>query len=205
MYHRHGYAVFIITFDHIKYFVMNMIPEVLNHSKLQDFTQVTDHYDRGNDFYAAFLGEAMIYTSAKFVNEDDDLVTAQYQKLDDVFNKINLQPGDHLLDIGCGWGTLTRYAATDYGADATGVTLAMEQTQFGMDKIAAAGKSKTGRILNIDYRDIPVTTENKKYVNVLGLCWLFTDMAVCSSVLLLSRSITSGALGSSTVFFYHTL
>ncbi len=169
MYQRHYYAVFILTFAHIKFFVLNMIPELVNHSKTQDFTQVTDHYDRGNDFYAAFLGEAMIYTSAKFVKEDDDLVTAQYQKLDDVFNKINLQKGDHLLDIGCGWGTLTRYAVTDYGADATGVTLAKEQTAFGNEKIQKAGKSKAGRILCMDYRDIPDATENKKYDKITCL------------------------------------
>jgi len=88
LYSRYDYSKMILTFGHLRYFVFQMIPELLNHSKAQDETQVTDHYDRGNDFYAAFLGEAMVYTSGIFKNENDSLVTAQYNKLDGVFNKV---------------------------------------------------------------------------------------------------------------------
>ena len=168
LYTRHNYAKFIITLDHFKFFLLSFIPELLNHSKVQDFTQVTDHYDRGNDFYAAFLGEAMVYTSGKFRTPEDSLLTAQYNKLDDVFGKINLKKGDQLLDIGCGWGTLARYAATK-GADATGVTLAKEQTEFAMGKIREDGNSDKARILCMDYRDIPGASGNKKFDKITCL------------------------------------
>lgn len=168
LYTRHNYAKFILTMDHVKFFLLSFIPELLNHSKVQDFTQVTDHYDRGNDFYAAFLGEAMVYTSGKFRTPEDSLMTAQYNKLDDVFGKINLKKGDHLLDIGCGWGTLSRYAGSK-GVDATGVTLAKEQTEFANGRIKEDGVEKNARILCMDYRDIPEATNNKKYDKITCL------------------------------------
>ena len=99
-----------------------MIPEVLIHSKAQDEEQVRDHYDRGNDFYAWFLGPRMVYTSGLItdINRMETLEELQDNKMTMVCEKLALQPGDKMLDIGCGWGTLVTHAAKNYGADVTG-------------------------------------------------------------------------------------
>ena len=101
---------------------MNLIPEVIIHSQAQDEEQVRDHYDRGNDFYSWFLGSRMIYTSGviKDITRMETLEELQDNKLTMVCEKLNLQPGDKMLDIGCGWGTLVTFAAKNYGADVTG-------------------------------------------------------------------------------------
>jgi hypothetical protein len=105
-----------------KYVFFNLIPDVVIHSQSQDEEQVRDHYDRGDDFYSWFLGPRMIYTSGviKDINRMETLEELQDNKLTMVCEKLDLKPGDRLLDIGCGWGTLATFAAKNYGADATG-------------------------------------------------------------------------------------
>lgn len=101
----------------------------------------------------------MIYTSGVVTDltREETLEELQDNKLSIVCSKLNLGPEDRLLDIGCGWGTLTAYAAKNFGCDATGVTLAKNQTQFGNDRIKANGVSPDqARILCSDYRDIAV-------------------------------------------------
>src|SRR5450755_946705 len=82
------------------------------------------HYDLSNAFYALFLDPEMVYSCAYFRDWNNDLATAQYDKLDMICRKLRLKPGDRLLDIGCGWGALVCHAARHYGVDAVGVTLA---------------------------------------------------------------------------------
>ena len=161
LYKRYDFADFVITASHFKFFLLQLIPELLTHSRVQDTSQVREHYDRGNDFYHSFLGETMIYTSGIFNDFEETLEQAQVNKLDLVMNKIHLKKGEKLLDIGCGWGTLTVHAASKYGADVTGVTLAKEQTEWANDKIKKAGVTKNARILCMDYRDIPKAKYNK--------------------------------------------
>ena len=112
---------------------------MLIHTQAADRKTVTGHYDRGNDFFNAFLGDIMIYTSAFFESPADTLEDAQRRKLEVVAKKIQLKPGERLLDIGCGWGTLVAHMAEHYGADATGVTLAARQAEFGAERIAKKG------------------------------------------------------------------
>jgi sphingolipid C9-methyltransferase len=144
-----------ITLDQAKFFVEKFIPSVVIHSKKQDKEKVTEHYDRGNDFFQAFLGEVMVYTSGFFRTGDEDIETAQRQKLDYVAHKMQLKAGERLLDVGCGWGTLVAHMADKYGVDATGVTIAQRQAEFGTKRIADHKVSSRARILNIDYREIP--------------------------------------------------
>lgn len=154
---RHDWAKFNFTMELFKYVLTVLIPVVISHSQLQDEEQVRDHYDRkshsptysiltqpplgGDDFYGWFLGPRMIYTSGVITNPDieESLETLQDNKLAVVCNKLNLQPEDRLLDIGCGWGTLVAYAAKNYECDATGVTLARNQAKFGTDRIEKNG------------------------------------------------------------------
>lgn len=153
---RHGYFKYTLTPHHFKFFFSRLIPEVLIHSKSQDERIVRAHYDRGNDFFAAYLGPRMVYTSGFFLDlEKDTLEEAQDRKMQMVCNKLFMEPGDTHLDIGCGWGTLIAYAAKYYGTDSTGVTIAQDGYDWGTQQIADHGVSDKARILRMDYRDIP--------------------------------------------------
>ncbi|KAI8324233.1 S-adenosyl-L-methionine-dependent methyltransferase [Martensiomyces pterosporus] len=154
---RHDWATFGFTWSAIKFFILQWIPELLWHSKKQDENQVRDHYDRGDDFYAAFLGERMVYTSGLIgdASRKETLEELQDNKLRDVCERMHLRPGDRHLDIGCGWGTLVAYAAKNYGTDSVGITLGRNQTAFGNARCAEWGVADSGRILCMDYRDIP--------------------------------------------------
>ncbi len=158
---RHDFVSWSLTKEHLRWAVTNFIPEVVIHSKAQDQRIVREHYDRGNDFFGWFLGERMVYTSGFFESRQDSLEQAQDNKMNLVCRKLQLEKGERLLDIGCGWGTLTRHAAVHYGADATGVTIAERQTEFGNGSIQQAGVADHARILCCDYRDIPKQRFNK--------------------------------------------
>ena len=126
--------------------------------KKTDEEQVRDHYDRGDDFYSFFLGPRMIYTSGIISDTSihETLEQLQDNKLAIVCKKIGLQRGEKMLDIGCGWGTLTRYASVNYGAQVTGITLGKNQTAWGNKGLRADGiAEKQSRVLCMDYRDIP--------------------------------------------------
>ena len=97
------------------------------------------HYDLSNAFYALFLDPEMVYSCAYFRDWNNDLATAQYDKLDMICRKLRLKPGDRLLDIGCGWGALVCHAARHYGVDAVGVTLAQEQFTYAKEKVSRLG------------------------------------------------------------------
>ena len=136
-----------LTWEQVKFLVGGFIPSVLIHTQAADRKTVTGHYDRGNDFFNAFLGDIMIYTSAFFENPSDTLEDAQRRKLEVVAQKIQLKPGEKLLDIGCGWGTLVSHAARYYGARTTGVTIAKNQAAFGEQRAKNWGVEDRVRIL----------------------------------------------------------
>jgi cyclopropane-fatty-acyl-phospholipid synthase len=125
------------------------------HSVERDRQAVTYHYNVSNDFYALWLDKRMVYSCAYFHSSDDDLDTAQEQKLDIICRKLRLKPGQRLLDIGCGWGGLVIYAAQHYGVDATGITLSQPQALLANERIKAAGLSDRCRVQVQDYRQIP--------------------------------------------------
>jgi cyclopropane fatty-acyl-phospholipid synthase-like methyltransferase len=173
---RNQFVKYSLTPAHFRWAVTNFIPEVAIHSKLQDKRIVREHYDRGNDFFGWFLGERMVYTSGFFQNPNQTLEQAQDNKLHLVCKKLGLKPGERLLDIGCGWGTLASHAAKHYGVDATGITIAERQTEFGNERAKSWGVADKARILCCDYRDIPkqkfdkiVSLEMVEHVGVKNL------------------------------------
>ena len=95
-----------------------------------DAQAIEHHYDLSNDFYALFLDPLMVYTCAYYRTPDTGLAQAQEDKLDLVCRKLRLQPGERVLDIGCGWGSLAIWAAKHYGVQALGVTLSREQVAY---------------------------------------------------------------------------
>ncbi|MEO8211052.1 MAG: class I SAM-dependent methyltransferase, partial [bacterium] len=154
---RADYFEYGLTPKHFKFLFSRFIPEVLIHSKNQDERIVREHYDRGNDFFAAFLGPRMVYTSGFWQDpKTETLEKAQDRKMEMVCTKLMMQPGEKYLDIGCGWGTLVTYASKYFQVNATGVTLAQEGTDWGMKQIKDHGLTNDqARILRKDYRDIP--------------------------------------------------
>jgi cyclopropane-fatty-acyl-phospholipid synthase len=97
----------------------------------RDEQAISYHYDLSNDFFGLWLDERMVYTCAYFASREDDLHTAQLEKLDHVCRKLRLKPGERLLDIGCGWGGLVMHAAKHYGVEAHGITLSRRQSGVG--------------------------------------------------------------------------
>jgi len=159
--HRWKIFRFILTLDHLVFFSSKFVGQLVHHSQQADTAEVRDVYERGNDFYGWFLGDRMVYTSGVFENEAETLEQAQDRKLDIVCRKMHLQPGEELLDIGCGWGTLLCHSAKYYGVKSTGVTLAREQRDYlhGTNAKQYGVEGKVD-IMCMDYRDIPT---DKKY------------------------------------------
>jgi len=116
---------------------------------------IAAHYDLGNDFYSAWLDETMTYSSARFASRQDSLEAAQARKVGLLLDRLELKPGQRLLEIGCGWGTLAIEAARR-GVDVVGLTLSREQKTWAEQKIADCGLSDRIEIRLQDYRD---TTE----------------------------------------------
>lgn len=123
-------------------------------SKKNQKTEVQSHYDIGNDFYKLWLDETMSYSCAYFKNEDDSLYQAQINKVDHILEKLHLQEGMTLLDIGCGWGFLLLRAAKKYGVKGTGITLSEEQCQKFAQTIKDEGMEDQLTVKLMDYRDL---------------------------------------------------
>jgi len=128
--------------------------------------EIQFHYDVGNDFYALWLDPSMTYTCAYYRKASDDLATAQINKLDHICRKLRLQPGERLLDIGCGWGGLVMHAAKNYGVHATGITLSAAQAKFALERIAERGLSDRCTIQMMDFRDLPINGRFDKISSV---------------------------------------
>lgn len=124
------------------------------HTREQDAAAVRYHYDVSNEFYQAWLDPAMLYSCAYFENGDEDLATAQRKKIDHIFAKIDLRPGQRLLDIGCGWGALAIRAAQQHGVQVLGVTLSKNQHALARERVRQAGLHKLVEIRLQDYRDV---------------------------------------------------
>ncbi|HEX5183555.1 MAG TPA: cyclopropane-fatty-acyl-phospholipid synthase family protein [Allosphingosinicella sp.] len=118
---------------------------------------ISYHYDLGNDFYAAWLDPSMTYSSAIFadpISPDEPLEAAQHRKIRLLLDRLDLKPGQHLLDIGCGWGALAEIAAREHGVAVTGLTLSEEQKAYAEQRLAKAGLGGRCRIALTDYRDV---------------------------------------------------
>jgi cyclopropane-fatty-acyl-phospholipid synthase len=113
---------------------------------------IAAHYDLGNDFYSAWLDPTMTYSCARFAASSDSIEEAQRRKVALLLDRLDLKPGDRLLEIGCGWGSLA-IAAAQRGAEIVGLTLSREQKAWAEEKIAAAGLSDRIEIRLQDYRN----------------------------------------------------
>lgn len=124
------------------------------HSRERDLLAVQYHYDVGNDFYSLWLDKNLQYSCGYFPSGAEDLDTAQERKMEHICRKLRLQRGERLLDIGCGWSGLARYAAKNYGVTVLGVTLSKNQKAYADEQIARAGLGGRVAVELKDYRDL---------------------------------------------------
>jgi cyclopropane-fatty-acyl-phospholipid synthase len=124
------------------------------HSLRRDRKAVSFHYDVSNDFYALWLDRRLVYSCGYFESPEDDLDTAQANKLRHLCRKLRLQPGQRLLDIGCGWGGLAIYAARNFGVHVVGVTLSEQQARLATERVREAGLAGRVQIELRDYREV---------------------------------------------------
>jgi cyclopropane-fatty-acyl-phospholipid synthase len=136
------------------------------HSRERDQQAVRYHYELPPDFYRLFLDPQMVYSCAYFCSAEDDLETAQRNKLDYICRKLRLQPGERFLDIGCGWGALILWAAEKYGARCLGITLSPSQAEVANQRIRDAGLADRCKVEVCDYRDISIRAQFDKIGSV---------------------------------------
>lgn len=115
---------------------------------------ISAHYDLNNNFYRLWLDQSMTYSSAYFERKEQPLQDAQKAKYDRLARRLKLQPGQHVLEIGCGWGGNAIHLATHYGVHVTGITISKEQLTLAQERVRAAGLEDRIELMFCDYRDV---------------------------------------------------
>ena len=136
------------------------------HDKATDAASISYHYDLSNDFYQLWLDKEMVYSCAYFRTGEETLEQAQQDKFHHLCRKLRLKPGEYLLDVGCGWGGLARFAAREYGVKVFGITLSHEQLALGRERVKAEGLQDKVDLQLLDYRDLPQDGRFDKVVSV---------------------------------------
>ncbi len=135
-----------------------------SNSKRQARKNISYHYDLGNDFYKLWLDETMTYSSALYKTGEESLEHAQTQKYAQLCDEMGVKEGDHILEIGCGWGGFAEYAAGQRGARVKGLTISQEQHDYAVARMKRAGLSDRVEIVMQDYRD-----ETEKYDGIASI------------------------------------
>lgn len=147
---------------------------------------IAEHYDLGEDFFAAFLDRSLTYSCAIFTEDAQDLESAQMEKLDRVCRKLDLKPDDHVLEIGTGWGSFAIHAARHYGCRVTTTTLSEEQGRFAVDRIKMLGLDDRITVLQKDYRDLTGTFDklvSLEMIEAVGVRYYPVFFGCCSDLL----------------------
>jgi cyclopropane-fatty-acyl-phospholipid synthase len=131
-----------------------LAPSGRRHSRERDARAVRHHYNVSNEYFALFLGESLTYSCAIFSRGAETLEEAQRTKLELVCAKLALEPGERVLDVGCGWGSFALHAAREHGVHVTGITLSEPQAELARERAAAAGLSEQLDIRVADWRDL---------------------------------------------------
>ncbi len=142
------------------------LPVRTEHDKATDAASISYHYDLSNAFYQLWLDKEMVYSCAYFKTGNETLEQAQQDKLHHLCRKLRLQPGEYLLDVGCGWGGLSRFAAREYGVKVFGITLSREQLALAQERVKAEGLEDQVELQLLDYRDLPQDGRFDKIVSV---------------------------------------
>lgn len=137
-----------------------------HHDKATDAASISYHYDVSNEFYQLWLDKEMVYSCAYFKTGNESLEQAQQDKFHHLCRKLRLKPGEYLLDVGCGWGGLARFAAREYGVKVLGITLSREQLKLARARVKAEGLENQVDLQLLDYRDLPQDGRFDKVVSV---------------------------------------
>lgn len=147
---------------------------------------IAAHYDLGNELFEQFLDPTMMYSAAQFAGPEDSLEQAQLNKLERICQKLALVPGDHLLEIGTGWGSMALYAASHYGCRVTTTTLSREQYEYTRQRIEAQGLQDRVTLLLSDYRDLTGSYDKLvsiEMIEAVGHRFLPTYFQKCADLL----------------------
>ena len=147
---------------------------------------IAEHYDLSNDFFRLFLDPSMTYSSAYFTKPDLDLEAAQYEKYDSLCTSLKLNPDDHVLEIGTGWGGFAEFAAKNYGCKITTITISKEQHAYAVERIQNAGLSQLVEVRLQDYRHVEGTFDKVvsiEMIEAVGAQYLKTYFDKIQSVL----------------------
>jgi cyclopropane-fatty-acyl-phospholipid synthase len=148
---------------------------------------IAEHYDLGNDFYKLWLDPTMTYSAARFTSENQTLEQAQRAKYEALCQKLRLQPGDRVLEIGCGWGGFSIHAATHYGCHITGITISEAQLAEATRRVREAGLADKIDLRMQDYRTLEGQFDKIASIEMLeavGDKYLETYFAKCDALLL---------------------
>lgn len=139
------------------------------HTLRRDKQAISFHYDKPVEFFAPWLGPSMVYSCAYFRRNSESLEEAQRNKLDLICKKLRLKPGEEMLDIGCGWGSLVLHAAKYYGVHATGITLSERQFAFARKRISKEGLDAECDVQLCDYRQISHDSPSFDKISSVGM------------------------------------
>jgi cyclopropane-fatty-acyl-phospholipid synthase len=135
-------------------FVNRLVHQANANTEKGSKKNISYHYDLSNDFYRLWLDSSMTYSSAYFDSKEKSLFDAQQNKYKKLAKKLQLTEGDHVLEIGCGWGSMAIYMASNYNVRVTGITISQEQYDYATKKVAELGLEKNVEILFEDYRNL---------------------------------------------------
>ena len=141
-------------------------PPRQHHDKATDAESISYHYDVSNAFYQLWLDRDMVYSCGYFETGEESLEEAQQAKFRHLCRKLRLKPGEYLLDVGCGWGGLARFAAREFGVKVFGITLSKEQLALAKERVKAEGLQDKVDLQLLDYRDLPQDGRFDKIVSV---------------------------------------
>jgi cyclopropane-fatty-acyl-phospholipid synthase len=147
---------------------LNKIKHLFNrNTRTGSRKNISFHYDLGNDFYQLWLDKSMTYSAALFRSPSMTLYEAQQEKYRALAEAVGIQRGDHVLEIGCGWGGFAEFAAKEYGCMVTGVTLSVEQLDYANKRLRTAGLSDFAKMELCDYRDVKGTFDHIVSIEML--------------------------------------
>ncbi|KXF83246.1 SAM-dependent methyltransferase [Enterovibrio coralii] len=149
-------------------------------------SNISAHYDLGNDLYERFLDEEMLYSSGIYESDTDSLEAAQFQKMDRLCKQLQLKPTDHLVEIGTGWGAMAIHAAKHYDCRVTTTTISEEQYQWAKSRIVDEGLTHKITLLKQDYRDLEGQFDKLvsiEMIEAVGKQFLPTYIKKCQSLL----------------------
>jgi cyclopropane-fatty-acyl-phospholipid synthase len=166
--------------------LMRMAHWLNRNDKIGSRRNISAHYDLGNEFFELFLDETMAYSCGIFARPDSSLLEASTAKFDAACSKLHLRPGQHLLEIGTGWGGLALHAARHYGCRVTTTTISGEQYDLARDRVARAGLEDQITVLHEDYRDLKGEYDalvSIEMIEAVGHEYLDTYFRQCSGLL----------------------